>query len=915
MKKVLLLLLFFLPAWSFASHIVGGEFELIHVSGYTYNLRLILYFDVKNGNTGARDPDMTVRIFRSSDDQQMEDVFLTIIQDDRVDYFQPECSNGEIITDRIVYQRQITLSPDDYNDPAGYYVVWERCCRNYTIDNIISQDPNAGGVGTGQTFYLEFPPVFKDGEQFINSTPQLFPPLNDYGCPNRFYYVDFGGFDADGDSLAYSIITPLNSSSQNPVPVPSPRPHRLVPWETSFGLNNIMNGDPDLDISTEGYLTVVPKTQGLYVFAVRCEEYRDGEKIGELRRDFQMLVVDNCPEAQKPVIRGKKLTDANYSYVDDMTVSFANTVSDANRCINVQVTDVDSESGLPENLFQENVFIRAIALNFRENVNEVLPAVTTAVLNNGSAAEFEICFESCPYLNPKTDGPFDIGIVAFDDACALPLTDTLRVTVNIEPPVNNDAYYQNPTGQNIQVTKTVQEGDVWVFNIKGKDDDGDVLSIDTLLNEGLLRLADYGMSFERIDDVPGEVNAVFTWDTKCDVYDFTELQNFQLEIIIDDEDFCDFGEPQSFLMDLSVHLPDNTDPDVSTNYTGLDVKYSDPDSLYIEKYIYETLAFDTFAEDLDGDDFSLFAEGDGFQLRDYEVNYPDKKWGSNVVLNSDFRWNINCSVNIEEKDEFKFFFLSEDSDKCKFPNYDTLIVMVKVLPPLNNKPVLLVHSNTEDVVANHSDGNANHKALEVIINQKVDVTLSGADANNDFLSMQLFSLEGPKDIPEFTFENVEGRGRVSSDFEWVPSCELLSEGLQPATYTAKFGLMDDRCFNLMGDTLVLDITVNNLDPYEEQYFVPNVITPNNDGFNEYFAITAVNPESEQLITEKHLIPLDNCAHVFESITIVNRWGKQVYKNNNRDFKWAPSGEPAGVYYYSLNFSNDLQYQGPLTVQF
>ena len=79
------------------------------------------------------------------------------------------------------------------------------------------------GQSAGQTFYLEFPPVIKDGQPFINSSPSLFPPLNDYACPRKPYYVDFAGVDDDGDSLVYSLVTPLSTHSSDPFPPPLPR--------------------------------------------------------------------------------------------------------------------------------------------------------------------------------------------------------------------------------------------------------------------------------------------------------------------------------------------------------------------------------------------------------------------------------------------------------------------------------------------------------------------------------------------------------------------------------------------------------------------------------------------------------------------------------------------------------------------
>jgi len=197
MKRILLVVLCFLTFPLAASHIVGGEFEILHVSGNTYRINLILYFDELNGLVGARDPDVRARIFRKRDNLVIQDeVFLPLISQTPVSYTQPECSRGELVTTKLVYSSTFNLPDNVYNDPEGYYIAWERCCRNYTITNVQSNDPLFGQYA-GQTFYLEFPPVVKNGQPFINSTPRLFPPLNDFACPNRLYYVDFAGVDDD----------------------------------------------------------------------------------------------------------------------------------------------------------------------------------------------------------------------------------------------------------------------------------------------------------------------------------------------------------------------------------------------------------------------------------------------------------------------------------------------------------------------------------------------------------------------------------------------------------------------------------------------------------------------------------------------------------------------------------------------
>ena len=361
-----------------ASHIVGGEFEVIHISGNTYRINLILYFDILNGSPGARDNNIVAAIYRKRDNQFMQNVSFDSPSETNVSYTQPECSRGEIVTSKLVYSTQVVLSDSRYNDPQGYYIVWERCCRNYTITNIYSENPDVSSRAAGQTFYLEFPPVVKNGQPFYNSSPRLFPPLNDYACPRKPYYVDFAGVDDDGDSLVYSLVTPLTTHSIVALPPLQPAPYPLVTWRNPFSLENVLNGDPDLAISTDGFLTATPSQQGLYVFAVKCDEYREGVKIGETRRDFQMLVVDVCPRAEAPQILGKKLGDPTFGFDENMQVTFNNTVADSARCIEVQVSDPDASK--QDDNFTENVKIRAIPLGFRKNVSEILPEVTNATL-------------------------------------------------------------------------------------------------------------------------------------------------------------------------------------------------------------------------------------------------------------------------------------------------------------------------------------------------------------------------------------------------------------------------------------------------------------------------------------------------------------------------------------------------------
>jgi hypothetical protein len=427
MKKYLTFVLLVLALRATASHLVGGEFQIIHISQYQYRINLILYIDdLQNINQPLLEPTVITRIFRNSDGIVMRDVILTFSNVTHVAYTQPNCAIGQLMTSRVVYSTVLTLQPELFNHPDGYYIVWERCCRNYTIINIVSDQPPAGVPdflrAAGQTFFLQFPPVIKGGVQFKNTSPQLSHVMADYGCSKRMFNADFAGFDADGDSLAYSIVTPLSTQSSVALPVIGPKPYPEVMWRAPFHSQNIMGGNPDLKISTKGLLTVVPNIQGVFAFAIKCEEYRKGEKIGEVRREYQFLVVD-CPVESPPVIEAKTLSGSYTQSV--LAVHFSEGVSDDDRCIKVKVNDSDVSSVSPE-----NIRIKAIPTGFDGDISTVLPSQITAALTQVQPfAEFSICFDQCPLQST----PFEIAIIAYDDACSIPLSDTVRIQVSMAP--------------------------------------------------------------------------------------------------------------------------------------------------------------------------------------------------------------------------------------------------------------------------------------------------------------------------------------------------------------------------------------------------------------------------------------------------------------------------------------------------
>lgn len=905
MKKIFLTLLLLVSFPVMASHIVGGEFELLYLGGGSYRLNMILYFDKINGNPGAKDNSVTATIFRKSDNFVMANVFMPLISETDVSYTQPTCSTGQIKTSKITYSSVITLSEAIYNDPQGYYISWQRCCRNYTIDNIYSLQ-NTTTLYAGQTFYLEFPAVTKDGKPFVNSSPKLFPPLNDYACPFRPYYVDFAGKDDDKDSLVYSLVTPLNTKSQSGpggslIP-PGPRPYPDVLWRPGFSLNNIMNGLPDLRISRDGLLTVTPRTQGLYVFAVKVEEFRKGEKIGESRRDFQMLVVDACPVASPPEIAGKKISDTDFAYRKNMNVSYLNTVADGDRCIQVRVSDLDSSK--PDQNFTENIGIRVVGLNFKSpSLNQILPSITTSVLRNGSTADFQICFPQCPYIN----GPYQVGIIAFDDACSLPLTDTLKVVVNVQPPTNARARFVKPTSK--KITEIVREGDFRSWDIEGIDADNDLLSL--LYTTNGFKIDEYGFSLTPYTPQQGSIKTQLTWDPKCDVYPFFKQSNFKFRFLLDDTDLpCNLNPPDTLLFDLYFQeFPKNSPPTISTSGLGAP---STARKISVERKIFEPLNFTVTGTDVDNDFLVLSGKGLGFNMNDYGITFSTATGNGNVANN--FNWNIKCDkLDLAKKDKYTFQFMVVDNlNKCRFYKADTVDVEVKISKPDNAKPIVTALTTG---LQNVSNGN-----LNFVLGEPIEINLLGSDADviptKDSLQLNLISATGDLNPEGYTFKNVKGISGLQSLFSWAPDCSIFKNGVYANNYSFKFNIVDNRCLNAKGDTITVDMKISDVNGTDEKFKLPNVFTPNNDQYNDYFALEGIDPSPTEGINLDALVnmPKDNCVQQFQSVKIFNRWGDLVFESTDRKFRWYASQESAGVYYYVVKYNN-REYKSPLSVRF
>lgn len=317
-------LLLYISPYIEASHLVGGDLSYECLGNNLYSIQLTVYKDCNATGPNVADFDnpAIIGIYEGNNLINVEEVFL----DSRTN-IPPVINNPCLQTPPNVcveegsYQFTIQLASSN----IGYKLVYQRCCRNQTIVNL-DQPGNQGA-----TFSVDIPP---SNSVVCNSSPSFndFPPIAI--CANDPLVFDHSATDPDGDNIVYQLCAPLNGGSQA-IPLPNPPtapPYNNIVYLPGYNANAPLDANPGLSIDPNtGIITGTPTSLGQYVVGICAQEYRNGNLIGEIRRDFQFNVTD-CESnvtAAIPVID----TDPNNSLgtagvfvyeCQDFTVDFVN---------------------------------------------------------------------------------------------------------------------------------------------------------------------------------------------------------------------------------------------------------------------------------------------------------------------------------------------------------------------------------------------------------------------------------------------------------------------------------------------------------------------------------------------------------------------------------------------------------------
>ncbi len=286
-----------------ATHIVGGEIYYDMLATGSYRVTLKLYRDCSNSTNAIYDDLASIMVFDGSG------AYVTTIDIpfpgsvNVPNTINNPCINAptNICVQEAVYQANVNLPPKT----GGYYLVYQRCCRNNTILNLI----NPGSVGSTYIEHIPGPEVVA-----VNSSPRYTLRPEKYICNGFDVDFDHSATDPDGDVLVYSFCSPYTGldaccprlgSSAGPslanalCPSPpsfcptigQPPPYAPVPFISPYSGTYPISSNPALSINpTTGLISGKPNINGQWVVGVCVKEYRNGVLIGEHMRDFQYNV-------------------------------------------------------------------------------------------------------------------------------------------------------------------------------------------------------------------------------------------------------------------------------------------------------------------------------------------------------------------------------------------------------------------------------------------------------------------------------------------------------------------------------------------------------------------------------------------------------------------------------------------------
>jgi gliding motility-associated-like protein len=254
---------------AFASHAQSADLTYECLGGSQYRIHLSLYRDC----AGVAAPTTATIDISSASCGQNLTLTLNQVAGTGIEVtpicatMTTQCSGGSNPgVQEYKYAGVITLPVACADWVFGYTV----CCRNAAIGTILNP--------AAENLYVE---AHLDNLNFpCNNSPVFSNPPIPFVCVGQPYCFNNGSYDADGDSLSYTLIAPETG------------PGATVTYNSPYSAAQPVSSSPLVTFNgASGDMCMNPTALEVTVFAVLVEEWRGGEKVGSVMRDIQLRTI------------------------------------------------------------------------------------------------------------------------------------------------------------------------------------------------------------------------------------------------------------------------------------------------------------------------------------------------------------------------------------------------------------------------------------------------------------------------------------------------------------------------------------------------------------------------------------------------------------------------------------------------
>jgi hypothetical protein len=420
-----LLVLFFIFSSSYAAHTIGYDMSLINIKDTAnngtnfYKIRVKFYRDA---NGPSISPAFKFKVYKNSTNAIVpipglpngEISAVKINPTTMLQYERNDCPPNGYSGQKVEYGLYESLPVDlsILNDSNGYYLSCISYPRNYGAINTLGGPAQANSYG--MILSLDLPRLSSTSIYKHNSSPEFTKTPLTYFCVGKFYTFNWEVVDPDEDSLVYSMAQPTDDGPG--------KPFRYIPYAPGYGLFNMADGAPDIAIdSMTGRITYRPTVEGIYLVSFKCEEYRNGIKIGEIRREVQIETV-LCNEAP-PVVKDE---ENRRNYIIDT----------------VHLGELDYQLLFTGNDHPNDTLTMEYQQSYGDNLlmkgakfGELGSSGSITKIQDKGSVQGE--FRWIPDCDDIRQAPYRFDVIVYDRTCPAPLYDTVRVILYVRPAFTN----------------------------------------------------------------------------------------------------------------------------------------------------------------------------------------------------------------------------------------------------------------------------------------------------------------------------------------------------------------------------------------------------------------------------------------------------------------------------------------------